>query len=311
MSAGMLAAFQALIGAFATPLNALVAQVAGLKQARGTLDQFEDVERTPLSAEFADTAAAAGPATLASGTGRVNKLSGAASLRGLAFGYSRLEAPLIKGFDLEIAAGSRVALVGASGSGKSTVGKLAAGLFEPWSGEVRLDSRPLRSIPRALLRNSVAVVDQDIVLFEGTVRDNITLWDDSMPEDRVARAARDAVIHDDIATRAGGYLSRVEEGGRNWSGGQRQRLEIARALVAEPALLVLDEATSALDPVVEELLMQNIRRRGCACLIIAHRLSTIRDCDEILVLRQGEVIERGDHEQLMAAGGAYRRLVET
>lgn len=311
MSPGMLAAFQALIGAFAAPMAVVAAQAGALKQARGVLDQFDDVGRTPLAPEFTTEAEdPRAPKAQASGTGRVHKLSGAVKLRGVSFGYSRLDAPLISGFDLDIAPGSRVALVGASGSGKSTVGKIACGLFEAWEGEVLFDDQPLRSAPRSILRNSVAVVDQEIVLFEGSVRDNIALWDETMPEDRIARAARDAMIHDDIVARVGGYFSPVEEGGRNWSGGQRQRLEIARALVAEPSFLVLDEATSALDPVVEQTLIENIRRRGCTCLIIAHRLSTIRDCDEILVLDQGKVVERGRHEDLMRLDGAYRRLVE-
>lgn len=315
MTAGMLAAFQALIGAFSGPVNTLVIQATALKQARGTLDQFEDVATTPMAWEFEergpDAAAAPTPDQVASATGRVRKLSGQARLSGIAFGYNPLDPPLIRDFAMDLVPGSRVALVGTSGSGKSTVGRLVCGLFDPWAGEILLDGQPIRAVPRGVLRNSLAVVDQEIVLFDGTVRDNITLWNDAMPEHRIVRAARDAMIHDDIVARVGGYAGRVEEGGRNWSGGQRQRLEIARALVAEPSLLVLDEATSALDPIVEKELMDNIRRRGCTCLIIAHRLSTIRDCDEIIVLDKGEVIERGRHEDLMAAGGTYQRLVES
>lgn len=310
MTVGMLAAFQALIGAFSAQLNTLTVQVTALKQARGTLDQFQDVAAAPVAWEFTGTenAPAAAPASV---TGRVRKLSGRTSLRGVSFGYTPLGPPLIRDFSLELVAGARVALVGPSGSGKSTVGRLVCGLYDPWEGEILLDGMPLRSVPRTVLRNSLAVVDQDIVLFDGTVRDNITLWDEAMPEQRVVRAARDALLHDDIVARVGGYASRVEEGGRNWSGGQRQRLEIARALVAEPSLLVLDEATSALDPLIEKDLIDNIRRRGCTCLIIAHRLSTIRDCDEIIVMDKGRVIERGTHAELMAIGGTYRGLVES
>lgn len=309
MSVGMLAAFQALIGAFAQPLNTLVEQAAAIKQARGTLDQFDDVATAPMAWEFESGTDIS--VTEASATGRVSKLAGAVAVRGIAFGYNPLQPPLVQGFELDLPPGARVALVGASGSGKSTIGRLVCGLFDPWEGEILLDGQPIKRISRTVLRDSVAFVDQDIVLFEGSVRDNITLWDETMPESRVVQAARDAMIHDDIVARAGGYGAAVEEGGRNWSGGQRQRLEIARALVAEPSVLVLDEATSALDPIVEKALMDNVRRRGCTCLIIAHRLSTIRDCDEIVVMDKGKVVERGLHEALMLNDGPYRRLVES
>ncbi|WP_419899580.1 NHLP family bacteriocin export ABC transporter peptidase/permease/ATPase subunit [Roseomonas sp. USHLN139] len=298
---GTLVAFQLLQAGMAVPLRLLMLSAVQLQSARGVVDQLEDVLLQPEAPEFADDHEL---------DGRRQRLSGALSLSGVSFGYALLEPPLIEAFSLELVPGARVALVGPSGSGKSTVGRLVTGLFQPWSGEIRLDGLPPAALPRRLLRDSLAVVDQDIVLFEGSLRDNIALWDDTMPEAAITAAARDAMIHDTIMARPGGYDGAVEEGGRNFSGGQRQRLEIARALVASPSLLVLDEATSALDPVTEKRIMDNLRRRGCACLIIAHRLSTIRDCDEIIVMHRGKVLERGTHETLLAAGGAYARLIE-
>ena len=231
-------------------------------------------------------------------------------MRDVTFGFQRHRPPLIDGFDLTIEPGQRVAIVGPSGSGKSTLALLAAGIHRPWSGEILFDGMSRAGIPRAVLADSISVVTQDTALIAGSVRDNLTLWDPNVPDPQVIAAARDAAIHEEIVARRHGYDAEVEEGGRNFSGGQRQRLEIARALVTGPSLLILDEATAALDAVTELRIDDALRRRGCSCLIVAHRLSTIRDCDRIVVLDGGRVVQEGVHDDLITvAGGLYRDLV--
>jgi NHLM bacteriocin system ABC transporter peptidase/ATP-binding protein len=302
MSMGMLVAFQALMIAFVTPVNQLFALGPVLQEARAGLNRLDDVLRAEVRIENLDQAPEdEGEAP--------TRLQGQLELQRVSFAYSRLDRPLIQDFSLTVRPGWRVALVGGSGSGKSTVGRLVAGLYEPWAGEIRFDGVRRGEIPRHTLTGSVAVVDQEIFLFEGTVYENLTMWDATVPEADVVQAARDACIHDDVSARPGGYASRVEEGGRNFSGGQRQRLEIARALAGNPSVLVLDEATSALDPTTEAMIDDNLRRRGCTCLIVAHRLSTIRDCDEIVVLDAGRIAQRGTHERLKDEPGLYRDLV--
>jgi NHLM bacteriocin system ABC transporter peptidase/ATP-binding protein len=301
LTIGGLVAFQSLAASFLGPLHQVLHLVVMVKQAEGDANRLEDImlaRRDPQVEQKAEV------------TDMPLRLAGQLSLRDVTFGYSPLEPPLISGFSLELKPGKRVALVGGSGSGKSTLAKLISGLYEPWSGEIRFDGLLRTEIPRSLFVNSVAVVDQDIFMFEGTVRENLTLWDQSVPESALVAAAKDACIHDDITMRVGGYDGPVAEGGRNFSGGQRQRMEIARALVVSPSLLLLDEATSALDPTTEQLIDDNLRRRGVACVVVAHRLSTIRDCDEIIVLERGRIVERGSHQELYAAGGAYRALVD-
>jgi NHLM bacteriocin system ABC transporter peptidase/ATP-binding protein len=307
---GMLVAFSTVSLLFNQPVTLLVNLAGIIQQTQGVLAQVDDTLRYPQAREFSqhDDVQENMPSPDSAILGR---LSGQVRIEGLTFGYAPLDPPLIEGFSLEMAPGSRVALVGGSGSGKSTIGKLLAGLLEPQSGRILFDGRPMTAIARETLRNSLAVVDQDIVLFNGTVRDNISLWDDTMPEENLTGAAKDAQIHDLILGRRKGYDALIEENGRNLSGGQRQRLEIARALAGNPTVLVLDEATSALDTVTEEAIMSRLRRRGCTCLIIAHRLSTIRDCDEIVVMHQGKILQRGVHADLIAQDGPYRRLIET
>jgi NHLM bacteriocin system ABC transporter peptidase/ATP-binding protein len=302
MSMGMLVAFQSLAASFAAPVGQLVGIAAKLQQAQGDMDRLDDVMRFP-----ADELTREHPAGASAPPGR---LEGRLELRNLTFGYSRAEAPLLDDFSLSVGPGQRIALVGPSGCGKSTVAKLIMGLYQPWSGEILFDGRPRSAYERYALVNSVGMVDQDIVLFSGSIRDNIAMWDATLAEADVLGAARDACIHEVIVERPGGYDARIEEGGHNFSGGQRQRLEIARALANDPRLLVLDEATSALDPATEKQFDDNLRRRGCACVIVAHRLSTIRDADEIVVMRRGRIVQRGTHESLMREPqGFYATLV--
>jgi ABC-type bacteriocin/lantibiotic exporter with double-glycine peptidase domain len=301
MTVGMLVAFQTLMASFAQPAAELARLGGQMQQVQAFTARLDDIEGQPLDRRFAADAE----------TRPVDALPrGRIQLEGVAFGYAPLEAPIIEDLDLSAAPGARIALVGSSGSGKSTVGRLIAGLQRPRAGRILLDGRPLDAWPPAALAARLAYVEQDVGLFEGTVRDNLTLWDATIAEADVVAAARDAQIHDAIAARPGAYEAVVEEGGRNFSGGQRQRLDIARALARNPSIIVLDEATSALDPTVEAAVMDAIRRRGATCIVIAHRLSAIRDCDEIVVLERGRIVERGRHEELLLAGGRYAALLE-
>ncbi len=296
MTIGTLVALQGLMGSFLAPLNRITNLGSTLQELRGDLIRLEDVLANPTSAHT-------------QGIDSKLKLDGHVQLRELTFGYSPLDPPLIENLSIDIEPGQRVALVGGSGSGKSTVAKLICGLYQPWSGEILFDGMPRSHWSPEVLSQSVGMVEQDIMLFEGTVRDNLTLWDSSVPASALERAGHDAHISDVIRELPGSFSALLSEGGRNLSGGQRQRLEIARSLVNDPTVLVLDEATSALDSETEAIIDTNLRRRGCTCIIVAHRLSTIRDCDEIIVLDRGKVVERGTHEALWNAGGKYASLL--
>ena len=310
MSLGVMMGFYVLATNFLLPIGRLV-QFADLFQIlEANLQRLDDVLDAPEDESFQDRVerpTSNGDASFR----RQLKLNGRLELRNVSFGYKDNGQPLLDDFSLSIEPGQRVAVVGPTGSGKSTLAQLVAGIYQPWSGEILLDNHPRAEIPRDLMANSVSMVDQRIFLFAASIRENLTMWNPEIPDQWVVAAATDASIHEEILARAFGYDSPVEEGGRNFSGGQRQRLEIARALVNNPTLLILDEATSALDPITEMRIDQALRRRGCSCLIVAHRLSTIRDCDLIVVLDRGREVQRGTHLQLMAdTDGLYHRLME-
>ena len=298
-TAGTIYMFQGFLSSFMAPAEQFLSAGRGLQEMRTEMERIEDVMEYPEDPAFSGGEAGEGS----------EKLTGDLSIRHATFGYSRLAPPLIEDFSLELRRGRSVAFVGASGSGKSTLAKLISGLYRPWSGEILFDGKPIGSIDRSVFTGSVAVVDQDIVLFEDTIANNIKMWDPSIEDFEMILAARDACIHEDIMRREGGYQYRLAEDGRDLSGGQRQRLEIARVLAQDPTMIILDEATSALDARTEHEIVESIRARGITCVVVAHRLSTVRSCDEILVLDHGRVAERGTHAQLMALDGLYRQLV--
>ena len=344
LSIGMLVAFQLLMQSFQGPVRNLVGFANTLQVLQGNLERLDDVLENEVDVAFSDVCSASENATSVtlpnpqdsrqandqsltdsqklssvSNEQKLNddardlphvRLSGAIDISHLSFGYSPLDAPLIQDFNLSIQPGERIAFVGGSGSGKSTLVKIISGLYQPTAGNIRFDNRSRQDIPRAVLTNSIAMVEQDILLFAGSIRDNLTLWDSTVPDKQLQRACQDAAIEEAILALPYGYDAELLEGGQNLSGGQRQRLEIARALVNNPSILIMDEATSALDSETEKIIDQNLRRRGCTCLIVAHRLSTIRDADEIIVLERGQVVQRGTHKQLwQQAQGHYATLI--
>ena len=285
------------------PAMTIIAAGQSLQEMRTEMERVEDVMQYPMDENFKDAPL--------DENADYSKLSGDVELKNVSFGYSRLGKPLIRNFSMHVKPGSRVAFVGPSGCGKSTLSKLISGLYQPWSGEILFDGKPISEIDRSVFTGSVAVVDQDIVLFEDTIANNIKMWDESIEDFEMILAARDAQIYDDIMAREGGFYSRLTEGGKDLSGGQRQRIEIARVLAQDPSVIIMDEATSALDAKTEYELVKAVKDRGITCIVIAHRLSTIRDCDEIIVLDKGVVVERGTHEELYAKGGFYTELISS
>ena len=302
---GSLLAFSGFLSSFMTPVSQLISLGQTIQEATTQMERIEDVMRYPADVE--ETSEQAMP----EGFDPEGKMTGKLELKDVTFGYSPLDPPLIEGLSFTLEPGKWIALVGSSGCGKSTIAKLITGLYPVWSGEVLLDGMPLDKIPKSVFHNSVMMVDQDMVTFEDTFANNIKLWDQSIEDYEMILACRDAEVHEDILVRSGGYHVMVQPGGKNFSGGQLQRMEIAHALAAAPTLLILDEATSALDAQTEERVISHIRDRGISCVVIAHRLSTIRDCDEIIVLENGKVKERGNHQELMKLNGAYAALVRS
>lgn len=299
MTVGMLTAYTSLTSSFVEPVNSLAGFAQKIKTLKADMRRVDDIMNYQEDEKF--------KVEETENLGR--KLNGDVTLKDISFGYSILEKPLVEDFGFELKSGSSIAFVGGSGCGKSTVTKIVSGLYLPWTGEVCFDGIPVSHIAKDVLSCSVSTVSQEITLFSGSIKDNLTLWNKSIMDVDIVRAAKDACIHDVITQKPGAYDFHLSEGGTNFSGGQRQRLEIARALVTNPSILIMDEATSALDPIVEKQIIDNIKRRGCTCIIVAHRLSAIRDCDEILVMDHGKIVQRGTHDELAAVEGHYQRLI--
>lgn len=302
LTPGMLLASQALAVSINFPINSFISATQELFRSHAAMERLEEVEEAARGRELVIP----DPESLPDS----NKLKGEVELRNVTFGYDRSQPPVLRNFSLTIHPGERVAFVGFSGCGKSTIAKLISGLYEPWEGEVLLDGIPVQQVNRAVKNNSLSVVNQDITLFEGTIEDNIKMWDSSIEDFSMVMAANDAQIHQDIANRPGAYQSLLSENGKNFSGGQRQRIEIATALAKDPTILIMDEGTSALDPKTEDLVMQHVGHLGITTVLIAHRLSTIRDCDCIYVMERGQVLQKGTHEELLQQEGLYKELMK-
>jgi len=299
LTLGVLIAFQSFMDQFFAPIQQLVASHDARAQLRTSVTRIDDILSHPADPLLSQGAK----------DRPFCKLEGKVEFKAVTFGYNRLQLPIIRNFDLQIPKGKQIALIGRTGSGKSTLGRLMLGLYQPWSGEVLLDGINRKRYPREVLCASIGVVDQDIKVFPGTLMEHLKFWDPTIKDEAVVQACKDAMIHDEIMLREGGYSCQIAENGRNFSGGQLQRFEIARVLATDARIILLDEATNALDVDTEAQVMRNIKRRGVTTIVISHRLAAIKDCDEIIVVDQGAIVERGPHQELFAAGGLYSRLV--
>ena len=295
---GKLMAFQGFLGSFMSPAITLVDTGRTLQEMRTNMERIDDVMEYPDENIFSEKTDSI-----------YQPLSGKIEMKDVVFGYNILSKPLIENFHLSIEPGQSIAIVGDSGCGKSTISKLLSGIYEPWSGKILFDGKPLKEIYKGVFRSSVAVVDQDITLFEGTIADNIRMWDLNVDDMAIIQASKDAQFHDDVMKRPHGYKGKLQEDGRDLSGGQRQKLEIARALASNPSILIMDEATSALDAKNEYEVLQAVKKRNITCIMIAHRLSTIRSCDKICVMESGKIQGIGTHEELMKNNALYQNLV--
>lgn len=297
LTMGMLTAYNSLFDSFCSPINSVVGFIRSLQVTKSNIKRVEDIEKYEVDPSY----------LVSDGSGQAYaKLSGEVTLDAVSFGYSRLKPPLIEDFHFVLHSGESIAFIGASGSGKSTVSKVISGLYQPWGGQVLFDGKPASQIPRSVLNASISTVSQNITLFSGSIRDNLSMWNPAVSEEDLEQAARDACIYDFILRQSGGFDFMLTENGSNLSGGQRQRMEIARALATNPTILIMDEATSALDPIVEKEVLDNIRARGCTCIVVAHRLSAVRDCNEIIAMANGKIVQRGTHKELLGQEGFYR-----
>lgn len=302
LSLGMLTAFTSLFDSFIEPVNKLVTFAQKIQKLKASITRVEDVQKYPEDDRYTQEED--------KNHKQMRKLNGEIELKDISFGYSQLKPALIDHFDFHLYSGESIAFVGPSGCGKSTISKIVSGLYHPWNGEILFGGIPMKDVPKTCLNASVATVSQNITLFSGSIRDNLTMWNTAILESDMIEAAKDACIHDFIVSCPGGYDYNLTENAMNLSGGQRQRLEIARALATKPSILVMDEATSALDPVVEKQVLNNIKRRGITTVIVAHRLSAFRDCNQIIVMKNGKIVQRGSHRTLMNEDGLYKKFIQ-